>query len=243
MRNFLILAGLVAAVLGYLTVTMREIPRVEISERFAERREVFRDWLAACRPGGACVLTTLGDDPAGEPNGDLLRIESDAAGAPLRIIFLARARAVAQDSPIRAEIDARAPLTLEPFARRGWWRFPEDPPAASRLTRAPNLLPRMRAGARLALLYRDAPLPEPPPAASGDAAADPAPSAAPSPAPRATDADRDAAAAADETAAETKVDEGADPPAAPPPPPEIEVQFSLLGLSAALAWIDENRLR
>ncbi|MEL6317840.1 MAG: hypothetical protein AAFR16_09415, partial [Pseudomonadota bacterium] len=138
MRIFLILSGLVAVVFGYLTVNSRGVAPEQMVSHFSERRIVFDAWLAACRPGGVCLLTSLAEaeegaadaaDPAPETGPPaILRIESLANDRPPQVAFLAAGSPLAPDSPLRAHIDAAAPIVFTPLSDGGWRQGPDDPP-------------------------------------------------------------------------------------------------------------------
>ncbi len=182
MRLFWIVAALTTAAFSYLTYTARGVRPEIVTERFSERRATFQDWLAACRPGGVCVLTTL-SDPDGAAADYILRVETDGKG-PARVMFVARGRLVSATSPIRAEVDGARVAVFAPYAPGGWLQRPDDPRNLYRLAEtdtAARLLEAMRAGGRLTFVYAYRAGSPPAPALDGAAAEGPSETAADAP--------------------------------------------------------------
>ena len=129
-------------------------------KKFGETRAYFRDWLAACRPGGYCSVLSYngaGPDAAGVDADYILRVASSSAGAALQVEFTGVAAYVGDQSPITLSIDGAPIGTLQPQQDGGWRRVPNvvneyvfSPDAADG-----RLVDRMKAGAGIRVAFVD----------------------------------------------------------------------------------------
>lgn len=158
-----------------------------VGSKYGERRAYFRDWLAACRPGGYCSALTY-DGAEGDFFDYSVRVGSAEPGLDYEVVFTAVERFADPATAFDVAIDGAPLASLAAGDDAGWGQEPGDALNEHRFTQARSnleILPAMRDGVRMAVTFR--------------------PDGAP-------DAERET------------------------------IAFSLMGLQAALAWIERNRM-
>ncbi|MCI4663758.1 MAG: hypothetical protein MRY74_03460 [Neomegalonema sp.] len=148
--------GLAASPLG----AMAQDGPTKLHTKYGEQRAYFRDWLAACRPGGYCsVLAYNGAGPgaAGVDADHILRVASPAEDAAYEIMFTGVAAYVDETSTITVLIDGRKVADLPPYKEAGWTRNPRvlNDYFFSKSAAGGTLVEKMKAGGRIRLQFYD----------------------------------------------------------------------------------------
>lgn len=156
MRHLLLLAVL-AAFPGPLLADSAGAPRPDAeTTKYGERRAYFRDWLAACRPGGYCsVLSYVGS--RGHLADYVLRVERPASGDSPGVIYTPVAIMPADNQTLLVTIDGDAPVLLDADDAQGWRRREGDAVNELRFSpaRAESLLPVMRDGRFMTISFTE----------------------------------------------------------------------------------------
>lgn len=148
-----------AAALAAAPVAAQTVEPDAVTMKFGERRAYFKDWLAACRPGGYCsALAYVGVDPTGDFADYIIRVEQPSAGADYGVIFTAVETIPETDPPLLVKIDDREIAVLTPGDDQGLTREPDDALneyrfAQSRALR--TILPAMKRGRFMTVLFKD----------------------------------------------------------------------------------------
>lgn len=149
---------LLAVLASVATVTSPSTASAQASNRIeGEKRAYFRDWLAACRPGGYCS-TLAYVNPDSWRADHWLRVGSVASGADYEILFVGVAAHPSDQAVLEFRVDGKSVARLEPQADLGWSREPEDALNEFRVSQSVanlTLLPAMRRGARITIFVTE----------------------------------------------------------------------------------------
>lgn len=158
------IAALLAAVLLALSalpapVAAQSAEPDAVTMKFGERRAYFKDWLAACRPGGYCsALAYVGVDPTGDFADYIIRVEQAQAGADYGVIFIPVKIIPDKEPPLLVKVDGREVAVLEPGDDRGLTREPGDALNEYRFAQSRanlEILPAMKRGRFMTILFKD----------------------------------------------------------------------------------------
>lgn len=130
-----------------------------VTMKFGERRAYFKDWLAACRPGGYCsALAYVGVSPDGQFADYIIRVEQTQAGADYGIIFIPVKIIPDKEPPLLIQVDDREIAVLEPGDDNGLTREPDDALNEYRFAQSRanlEILPAMKRGRFMTVLFKD----------------------------------------------------------------------------------------
>ncbi|MEL6280705.1 MAG: hypothetical protein AAFR28_17745 [Pseudomonadota bacterium] len=159
-RKLFVAAVLAVIGAGAIVETAAREPDL-IYERYGERRAVFQDWLAACRPGGYCSVLAyngVGPEAVGVDANYIIRVSSGAPGLGYDVVFTGVAAMVSEESDILVTVDDEEIAYLIPGENLGWARQPDggvNDYLFSQSVANVAIVPAMRDGGRMSLAFRD----------------------------------------------------------------------------------------
>lgn len=131
-----------------------------VHQRYGETRAYFRDWLAACRPGGYCSVlgyNGAGPNAAGVDANYILRVAQPEAGGRYEVIFTGVQAYASDESAIDVFVDGRPVQSFEPTGDESWFR----PPQVANEHQIPTspsqfvIVPAMKAGRSMTVVFQD----------------------------------------------------------------------------------------